>query len=375
PFETKTLAYTRGAIAILLTLLFLAFCGYLINQICDYIPLIQYSFEDIGLNVSTPDIEVCAQNSTFHFVKCTAMYYNWTMMDIPNCFGRFFRHGDDNELSKCRVFQSNDTYRMAAGLTLDNRDALRRLDFYWVIDSAENMSYSTITVPAMAIYLYDPRFSPWRPGSIGNTKYENETFTNIQLGYSRATTYLNQSTSIFYSMEKYRAIQRHDARAILGLTPNYVDVVTLSSFQHDWPLQINPPPPSPALDLSLFQGIFSVQLSKNIMDVRAEVRQHSILGALALAGGCYGILTSVYIALFGMPRLAPWGLVHHAPTLAFQKKHNDNDNSKEYKEEEDASYHNESGSQLDVAQYSQKEDSIILVNKDNAENKQNIPQL
>ncbi|KAI8074332.1 uncharacterized protein B0P05DRAFT_473282, partial [Gilbertella persicaria] len=199
--------------------------------------------------------------------------------------------------------------------------------------------------------------------------------TNIQLGYSRATTYLNQSTSIFYSMEKYRAIQRHDARAILGLTPNYVDVVTLSSFQHDWPLQINPPPPSPALDLSLFQGIFSVQLSKNIMDVRAEVRQHSILGALALAGGCYGILTSVYIALFGMPRLAPWGLVHHAPTLAFQKKHNDNDNSKEYKEEEDASYHNESGSQLDVAQYSQKEDSIILVNKDNAENKQNIPQL
>lgn len=112
------------------------------------------------------------QNSTLTVVKCTAMYYNWTQVDIPNCWERFFRHGANNEATKCYIFETNDTYRMATGVVYDSRDALRRLDFYWNIDDIRNLSYSTVSLPAVAVQLYDPHFSTWKMPTVGNTTIE-----------------------------------------------------------------------------------------------------------------------------------------------------------------------------------------------------------
>lgn len=50
------------------------------------------------------------------------------------------------------------------------------------------------------------------------------------------------------------------------------------------------------------------------------MRQHTVLAAVALAGGCYGVLTTIYIMLFGMTRLTPWGLVHHIPVFISKRK-------------------------------------------------------
>ncbi|KAI8085952.1 uncharacterized protein B0P05DRAFT_534348 [Gilbertella persicaria] len=339
PLEPKALAYSRGGTAITMTMVFLAFCGYLINQIFTDKPLIQNSLEEIMTDTVTPDVELCVQNSTMHVVKCTAMYYNWTTMDIPDCWTRFFRPGYKNDdTSKCWYFSTNNTYRMATGLTYDNRDALRRFDFYWNIDSLANLSHSTISVPAIAVQLYDPRFSTWNLSTMGDTTYEKETSANIQLGQSRATTYINHTSAIFYYQQKYRAIKPKDASAIIGLTPKYTDVMTLVNFQHNWPLQTNPPPP--ALNRSLYQGIFSVQLARSTIEVQAEIRQHTILAAVALAGGCYGVLTSLYIMLFGMSRLTPWGLAHHIPAYVSRKKHHVDDDL--YIDERNIHYHNNS---------------------------------
>ncbi len=41
-------------------------------------------------------------------------------------------------------------------------------------------------------------------------------YTNIKLGATRATTYMNHTSSIFYSPERYRAIRPRDAAAIIG---------------------------------------------------------------------------------------------------------------------------------------------------------------
>lgn len=125
-------------------------------------------------DIDTPDIEVCVQNSTMKVVKCNAMFYNWTSVDIPNCWERFFRSGvpEPGSTSKCYVFETNNTYRMATGLTFDNRVALRRLDFYWNIDSLYNLSYSTASVPAIAVQLYDPHFSFWKKYTLGKSKVE-----------------------------------------------------------------------------------------------------------------------------------------------------------------------------------------------------------
>ncbi|KAG1217150.1 hypothetical protein G6F35_009418 [Rhizopus arrhizus] len=305
--------------------LFLAFCGYLINLIYHDRPLIQNSSEEITSYIETPDIEFCIQNSTMQVVHCSAMYYNWSTVPIDNCWQRFFRPGaNDGSTSKCWVFETNNTYRMTTGLTYDNRDALRRLDFYWKIDNLYNVSYASISVPAMAIQLYDPRFSSWKAYTVGNTPIETLMYTNIKLGATRATTYMNHTSSIFYSPERYRAIRPRDAAAIIGFTPNYIDINTLPNFQQNWPLSDNPP--APVINRSLFHGLLSVQLAQSTIDVKTEVRQHTLLASLALAGGCYGVLTTLYILFFGMTRLTPWGLVHHVPVFISKRKHKKEEN-------------------------------------------------
>ncbi|CAO3662712.1 unnamed protein product [Rhizopus stolonifer] len=307
-----------------MSMLFLAFCGYLINLIYQDQPLIQSSSQSIDSYIETPDIEFCLQNSTMKVIHCSAMYYNWSTVDIDNCWDRFFYAGaNDGSASRCWIFETNGEYRMTAGLTYDNRDALRRLDFYWKIDDLYNVTYASISVPAMAIQLYDPKFSLWKPATVGDTAIENMMLTNIRLGATKATTMMNYSSSIYYTPNRYRAIKPGDAAAVVGLTPHYIDIATLRNFQQNWPLLDNPP--SPVVNRSLFDGLFSVQLAQSTIDVQTEIRQHTILASLGLAGGCYGVLTSIYVLLFGMTRLTPWGLVHHIPVFISKTRHKNDD--------------------------------------------------
>ncbi|KAG1450796.1 hypothetical protein G6F56_008248 [Rhizopus delemar] len=300
--------------------LFLAFCGYLINLIYHDRPLIQNSSEEITSYIDTPDIEFCIQNSTMQMIHCSAMYYNWTTVEVDNCWQRFFRPGaNDGSVSRCYVFETNGTYRMTTGLTYDNRDALRRLDFYWKIDNLTNVTYASVSTPAIAVQLYDPRFSSWKAYTIGNSPMETLMYTNIKLGATRATTYMNHTSTISYSPQRYRAIRPRDALAIIGFSPNYIDINTLPNFEQTWPLLDNPP--NPAVNRSLFHGLLSVQLAQSTIDIKTEVRQHTLLASLALAGGCYGVLTTLYILFFGMTRLTPWGLVHHVPVFISKRKH------------------------------------------------------
>lgn len=147
-------------------------------------PLLQISSEYIGFDSATPDIELCAQNSSLTVVKCSVMYYNWTMKDIPDCWETLFRPGVNDLATKCYVFESNDTLRMSRGVTYDNRDALRRIDFYWNIDALFNMTYASISIPAIAIQLYSPTFSSWKVDTIGTTETEVNTTWVVLYIYS-----------------------------------------------------------------------------------------------------------------------------------------------------------------------------------------------
>jgi hypothetical protein len=40
---------------------------------------------------------------------------------------------------------------------------------------------------------------------------------NIQLGATRSTSYLNHTSNIFFTPQKYRAVKPTDAGAVLGL--------------------------------------------------------------------------------------------------------------------------------------------------------------
>ncbi|PHZ11439.1 uncharacterized protein RHIMIDRAFT_257644 [Rhizopus microsporus ATCC 52813] len=300
-------------------LAFLAFCGYLINLMYHDRPLIQTSSEAITNKIDTPDIEFCVQNTTMHMVHCSGMFFNWTTIPLNDCWTRFFRAGESTgDTSRCYIFETNGTMSMATGFAYDNREAMRRIDFYWKIDDLQNISYASISTPAIAVQLYDPQFSPWKKYTIGDTPVEQRMLTNIRLGANRATTFLNYSSSIFYTPKRYRAIKPHDAASIFGFTPNYVDIHTLSIFQQNWPLA--PSPPNSIVNRTSYHGFMSVQLAQSTIDVMSEVRQHTLLASLAMAGGCYGVLTTIYIILFGMTRLTPWGLVHHVPVMINNRK-------------------------------------------------------
>lgn len=131
--------------------------------------MIQLSSEQIQVDTETPDVEICVQNSTMIVSACTAMYYNWTSVDMPNCWENYFRSGAPGSSTKCYYFGVADKFRMATGLEYDSRDALRRIDFYWHIDNKSNVTYASISVPAITVQLYHPKFTTWRPETIGTT--------------------------------------------------------------------------------------------------------------------------------------------------------------------------------------------------------------
>lgn len=121
-------------------------------------------------------------------VHCSAMYYNWSAVPIDNCWENFFYSGaNDASTSKCWIFDTKGQYKMTNGLTYDNRDALRRLDFYWKIDDLYNVSYASISIPAMAIQLYDPKFSSWKPATIGDTPIEVGKQTKTLFSFPKFT--------------------------------------------------------------------------------------------------------------------------------------------------------------------------------------------
>lgn len=141
---------------------------------CNDQPLLQISSETINGDFASPDIGLCASNTSISIVKCSAMFVDWTQVDIPNCWERFFRAGDNKDTIKCYVFETNGTYRMGTSLGIEavNKTALIRLDFYWNIDSVQNMSYSTNSIPAMSVQLYDPSFSTWKSDTVGDSPME-----------------------------------------------------------------------------------------------------------------------------------------------------------------------------------------------------------
>lgn len=111
--------------------------------------------------------------------------------------------------------------------------------------------------------------------------------------------------------------------------------------------------------------VYTMQCTQRVLNnmtcIQTEVRQHTILAAIALAGGCYGVLTTIYILLFGMTRLTPWGLVHHIPVFISNRKNHTKDGI--YVEEQGVYAQNNSNSA--VKQPTQQEDDSKVVHKKN----------
>ncbi|CAO3611491.1 unnamed protein product [Cunninghamella blakesleeana] len=322
PFEQKSLAITRAISSMLMILTFFAFFAYLIYQLLTDQFTLASSFVDIPENgYPAPDIEIC-YSGNWTFTHCNFQEMDWTIKEFPGCEGHY-RDGNYNGGEMCRVFQANFT-NFGIASKGRNDPTIRRVDIYWKLDNATAAAALYSTIPSIPISLYDQSFSTWRLNEDeinAMIPIQKGLFNKSMLTAERPMTMLNHSSAIFFTPRVYKIIDLSSSSSLIGLYNNYIDIITMQTSQHDWPLQ-----PNANLTRGDYHGFFSVQLAVTTMEILTAKRQNTVLSTLALLGGAWGGMTTLYAVVFGTPRLTPFGLVHQIP-LMLSKKEPDNDQS------------------------------------------------
>ncbi|KAI8887974.1 hypothetical protein K501DRAFT_268356 [Backusella circina FSU 941] len=265
-------------------------------------PLIIRSTEALPDNNYTPiDIYICAEGSTITFNNCSYLNKGYEPVYFPDCH-KYFKYAaltnDDNQ--KCYMFMG-DGFSMFVSDENSNNDTVRSFDFYWTVDNLDALYQSEISEPTISVQLYDMAFNPHRPWGIGTSLVEK-----------KERLYLGQQVPWSTCIRKLM-IRPADFRAFLGLTSNYIEINEAEMQQHVWPISDITPEQFP--NRSTYQGEISVQISTDLVAIETETRQHTFLADVALAGGVYGLLTTLYVLLFGMNKLTPWGLVHNTTSM------------------------------------------------------------
>ncbi|CDH54960.1 predicted protein [Lichtheimia corymbifera JMRC:FSU:9682] len=313
PYESRIIAYARMAVAVVLALAFFAYCVYIIYQVRFDKTLLRQSTEPMQSPYEVPFVEICAQDSGITFPRCDMMHMNWSYSTLEDCNGYVTKGDEEGTESQCYLLDTEGAYKYGVEEDYDeDAPEVRRVDIYWKLDSVQNVTEASISIPTVTIQIYDPRFNPWNDAVLDSMiPQEKQFYTEMQQGDARSTSLVNWTSAIFFSPLKYRAIRPGDGASLLGFEPTFVDIYTIDTTEMNWPMHYED---NVNLTNGDYHGMFSVQLAKAKYDVKTEQRQHSLLSALAAAGGAYGAITAVYALLFGMVRHSPWGLLD---TVAF----------------------------------------------------------
>ncbi|KAG2227830.1 hypothetical protein INT45_002068 [Circinella minor] len=264
--------------------------------------------KELGDSYPLPQIEMCSENSSMTIVRCDLMHMNWSMSTIPNCYDYIAAGEASDTLSRCYLFDSGDTFKY--GVVEDYEPTasnIRRIDIYWKVDLILNSSLASISVPSITMELYTEGFSRWALPDYVPKLLEKD----IIFGGSRLINSENTTSTILFTSNLYRAIKPGDLLSMLGFGPDYIEFPRVEATHLEWPLQENED-----VTRGDYHGIFNVQMAKAGLDIQSERRQHTILSAIALAGGAYGAFSTLYILLFGKLRLSPFGVFHQIPIIA-----------------------------------------------------------
>ncbi|ORZ06889.1 hypothetical protein BCR42DRAFT_426659 [Absidia repens] len=316
PLEPKSLAISRGVSAILLSLVFLAYVGFLIYQIYTDSRLLIITTQNLH-SYPSPDVEMCVYGSRWEISSCALITMDYDSQVVPRCTPYLIGSPADNEGPQwCWVFKTD---QLEFGVELGNTaeaspspeqsqiKTIRRVDIYWAISNLTAYNLYNPWAPSVTVTLYSPGFSSWRIKPANMIPQQATAWRNLQLQHYVSSTIMNYWNTIYFTPARYRAIRPYDPLSILGINSSFIDIDTLHTSQHDWPLNnasIN------YTKYGEYQGVLSFLLSAGDMEVRTEQRNHTLLAALALAGGCYGVIFAIYCVLYGTPKLAPFGLTH-----------------------------------------------------------------
>ncbi|RIB23223.1 hypothetical protein C2G38_2139864 [Gigaspora rosea] len=119
---------------------------------------------------------------------------------------------------------------------------------------------------------------------------------------------------VYFTKQTIQTILPNDISAIFGTTPNYHSISYLNIISRYFPMH-----PNENVSAGNFHGRFNIAPGSFIHDIQSEklltfflliISSHTVLIALGVLGGGFGLMSGVYILLFGRPRNNPWGLMH-----------------------------------------------------------------
>ncbi|CAG8730505.1 27008_t:CDS:2, partial [Dentiscutata erythropus] len=250
--------------------------------------------------LSIPDIEICCSQSDVQITKCVFILDDWTNTTSNNCTD-FIQHSRIKDNIYCYLFETNNTYFFGNPDSGNNltRPWVRNIDFYFKIDNITNITSKYISVGAISVQLMDPNFNPlWKEkaASIADL-YENQT---IKSQINAFAGIQNMTTLAYFTKQTIQTILPHDIFAIFGTTPNYHNISYLNVISKYFPLH-----PNEDVSAGNFHGHFNVGPGSFIHDVQSEKLSHTVLFALGLFGGGFGLISGIYILLFGQLRNNP----------------------------------------------------------------------
>ncbi|KAI7887984.1 uncharacterized protein EV154DRAFT_325961 [Mucor mucedo] len=139
---------------------------------------------------------------------------------------------------------------------------------------------------------------------------------------------MNYALIVSYHPQQYRLLKSYKLANFFGLRPDFLDFNTFAISTASSPLQSDEIYPDLAREL--YDGLFVLRKDARIREIKTEVMQHTVISSIALAGGGYSVLTGVYVLLFGMSKVSPWGIAHIIPMYVKRKqqsKKNDEENA------------------------------------------------
>ncbi|CAO3598399.1 unnamed protein product [Absidia cylindrospora] len=316
PLESKSLAIGRGVTAVLMGCCFLAYVGFLIYQICiDQTLILQSSKTIPESGYLAPDIEMCLSGSDFIVTSCVLVDMAYNETPLTNCT-RYLSIHPLIDGQYCKSFQVNDSsvhfaLEKPASRSSYSGALVRRVDFYWTVLNLTAAQLHQRSLPNLSITTYAQQFSAWRHTPNEMKKLPSpqaDAWDSLQHQKFVSSSEINQSTQIYFKPSVYLYLQT-DALSVIGLSNNYLEVDSIETNQLSWGMNYL----NPKFDVyGQYQGQFGIALSTQTYLSMKEQRQHSVLSALGLTGGAYGIATALYIILFGTPRLSPFGMLHRS---------------------------------------------------------------
>ncbi|KAF0477822.1 hypothetical protein F8M41_024196 [Gigaspora margarita] len=259
-------------------LLIMSYIVYLIFKIVTDKPVIQLTHEYLD-KLSIPDLEICCNESDIQITKYVFMLHNWTSTTFDNCTKFIQRSRVENNIY-CYLFENNYT------------------------NNITNMTSKFLSVGDISVQLMDSNFDLLWKGKAASTAdlYENQIF---KLQMNAFSGIQNMSTLAYFTKQTIQTILPNDISAIFGTTPNYHSITYLNIASRYYPMH-----PNENVSAGNFHGHFNVAPGSFIHDIQTEKLSHTVLIALGVLGGGFGLISGIYFLLFGRPRNNPWGLMH-----------------------------------------------------------------